>query len=204
MALTGLYLKWQQLYRGIEITPNRIEDARNIFDMVIATNFAGKTLELIEDYIDLGRYDAIFILDDGHHHVWCQDYVPRLPIGTHLVLIEPLAFEPWDRIRSWLQVLRLNGDHAKDTFAFEIKEILSRDYFFESFREFLSLYVGDGDIQMSVVQANRLLMQYCNGWHFGVNQPVAWWRWNPNVRSKPPIPQPPASRDKISERIGLI
>ena len=45
ISVMALYLKWKEVHEGVEITPSRMQEAFNMFDMVIATDFAAKTLK---------------------------------------------------------------------------------------------------------------------------------------------------------------
>ena len=169
MALNAMFWKWKEFNFGI--TEEDTVREYDLFDMVIASDGAGKTLDLIQNFIDLGRYEAVWILDDAAHTVWCMDLIRRMLYPPKFIFIQPEAFRPWI------------GVSDEDINAALIRRILKRDHFFIGLHQFLSFYVIDGVSQCQDMYHN-VLRSYTFGEERASSQPQWWWKWNTTYQDR--------------------
>ena len=173
-ALIGLYLKWKEANLGLEINIQSQIEHYYTFDMVIASHGAGKTLELIDRYIPLNRYESIFILDDSAHDVWCMEYVSRIRPLPQFVLIKPKEYIPWNWNTQFIQRMDQLG---RSTVNHMISNSLSVDGFCDAFIVFLESHVT-GNHTNGVKRYEKALEVYSGNKSIAAGHPFPWWVWN--------------------------
>ena len=151
-----------------------------MFDMVIASDGSGKTLELVHQFLDLEQYRSIFILDDHSHRVWCMDHAVKLQSSPKMILIAPRSFSVWTKIK--LMTERYQDSQDKLGYASTIVKFIQKDNFFFSMKEFLCFYLTE-ERQDEEKDLLRGLSAFSLSWEMGGNQTATWWNWNPRVRT---------------------
>ena len=173
-ALIGLYLKWKEANLGLEINIQSQIEHDYTFDMVIASHGAGKTLELIDQYIQLNRYESIFILDDGAHEVWCMEYVSRIRPLPQFVLIKPKEYTPWSWSRQIIERMSHSGRPVLNRM---IASSVGIDGFFDAFLVFLDSHVT-GNYTSGVKRYVEAADLYSGNKTIANGHPFPWWVWN--------------------------
>ena len=146
-----------------------------MLDMVVASDGAGKTLQLVNDYIDVSRYNSIFIVDDGSHRVWCLQFAAEIRSNPKFVLIAPQRFDAWLRIKA-LTVMYAHM-HDKLGYASMIRRYIMTDHFFVSFQKFLTFFVS-AEHRQNESDIIGELVSHSISWEQGGNQTETWWNWN--------------------------
>ena len=152
--------------------------AHCMYDMVIASEGAGKTLQLVNDFINLSRYEAIWILDDAAHGVWCMDFVSNIQPQPKFILIKPERFMPWEFLDLLLMLKSLDVDQH----AMYIMSVLEKDTFFSTLTGFIEFYVT-GNVSVHEDMYRDVLASCSTGTVVADLHPFPWWGWNPVLRS---------------------
>ena len=155
-----MFWKWKQYNFGL--TEEDTVREYDLFDMVIANDGAAKTLDLVHNFINLGRYEAVWILDDAAHTVWSMALIRRMISPPKCIFIQPEAFRPW---------ICLPDEHINEA---QIRRILKRDTFFKGLYHFISFYVIDG-----ISQQESMYLTLLGTLTFGEDRGAQyWWKWN--------------------------
>eukprot|EP01084_Bolivina_argentea_P071929 130664_1 len=129
-GLNGLFKHW------LNLEFNETIKTENIFDLVIASNGQGKSLELVHNIIDLETFKHVLVVDDDYYFVWCHQFLQdkfSLFKDTSITLISPRKF-------AFLQhfVTAKTSDARR-----ELMQTYYKDRFFELFEDYLKLIKSD-------------------------------------------------------------